>query len=87
MTSYGIPFTTRPEIKGTFGVAAAPGTPVVQAETPVVAPASRAANVYVIGHRQVTAVGSTPAGTQRITVPGTGTNGPSVPRFVSPVCP
>jgi hypothetical protein len=72
---------------GNFGSGAAPATPVVQAETPVVAPASRAANVYVIGHRQLVAVGSTPAGTQRITVTGSGTNGPSVPRFVSPVCP
>jgi len=72
---------------GSFGVAAPTGFALVQAEAPIVAPASRAANAYLVAHRQVVAVGPAPAGTSRSAVTGTGINGPSGPRFLSPVCP
>jgi hypothetical protein len=71
-----------------FGIAAPPGFALVVAEAPIVAPASRAANCYLVAHNQVALVGNAPAGTQRSTVTGTGINGPIGPRFLSPAtCP
>ena len=70
-----------------FGGAAGVGTPVTQAESPNNTPVSRAANVYLVAHRQVVASGPAPADIARPNVTGTGLNGPTSPRFLTPLCP
>jgi len=70
-----------------FGVAAPTGFALVQAEAPIVAPANRAANVYLVAHRQLVVLGPAPAGTSRSTVTGTGLNAPAGARFLTPICP
>ena len=70
-----------------FGSEAPVGSPVTQMEVPFDTPANRAVNLYLVAHRQAVATGSAPAGFARPTLTGNGTNGPTVPRFVTPLCP
>lgn len=74
-------------VVNTFGVAAAAGSLVSQAEIPVSTPTNRTANIYLVCHRRVVPNGPAPCDFGRPTVTGTGMNGPTAPRFLTPTCP